>query len=490
MLTILGTIDLKKVSSEESEEILRQWIGATILDRKKFGLLSTELRDYTSKLSSQYEECRKLLADFNLEKKRSQNDLMEKFRALINTKKTKIGKLAKTNETLQGQIKDLEKALKDERQQVAMLQGQKSETSGSDSVQIKAKKEAGGDISDGGPGSSRSGRGKYHGRGQGRRKVIAGIVEDEPVVKTEHGADSHPESKTKKLDRRSKASHKQDAKSADDDLVPYMSLPHPQDDYGWDEEDSVTECPRNDPKGGLSSSTGLSAQETANAKRHLDDLSGGAQKLLERVSKATTKHSGSSTKEEANLAEPAILIKQEVSVTESRSLLRRRRDPSSEGAQERQSPEGEEENLTRSTKKKQRLESGGVSPLRSGIGESRASKVASTTTESSPESTPRTRSRYPVFAMRKAGAAKVEAPKQGPVLSTTSPNTSLRSTRSNEGPVFSTDHKRTRVPSNPDSGIKKAALTRSDSHRRQKDGGGGVAPPSIISVEELYKELE
>ncbi|KAF9897063.1 hypothetical protein BX616_006246, partial [Lobosporangium transversale] len=76
--TILGTMNLEKVTLEESKRVLRQWIKTTIEERRKFERLSDSLKEHVHGLDRQYKECKSLLADFKLDKRRSQSDMMEK----------------------------------------------------------------------------------------------------------------------------------------------------------------------------------------------------------------------------------------------------------------------------------------------------------------------------------------------------------------------------------------------------------------------------
>lgn len=106
--------------------------------------------------------------------------------------------------------------------------------------------------------------------------------------------------------KRTKQGNKDTNNSNDSDsALPRQPLPHPQDSYGWDEdnaenttmhakvkeeeEEEDEPLVRNSSRRTMSSSTsGLSIADQESVKHHLEDLTPGAQGLIQRVSKAAS----------------------------------------------------------------------------------------------------------------------------------------------------------------------------------------------------------
>ncbi|KAF9100804.1 hypothetical protein BGX27_000251 [Mortierella sp. AM989] len=466
--TILGTMTLEKVEPEESKAILKQWIKNTIEERQKFERLSNSLKAHVVGLDRQYKECKDLLVDFKLDKRRSQNDLLEKFRALINTKKEKIVKLVKSNNSLQERMELLENALKEERRKVAVLEGKKIEDTDIDLSDIK--KQEGLETADAqSSASARGGRGRGRGtgRGRGRGRTIKNEESEEYVEPL--GLVSR--SRKKPLKSAVNASRSQDSQEADIELS--QPLPHPQDGYGWnedadealnikneegeeeDEEDEplIRKSSRRNPKGSPSAVLPQSNTNIESTRHHLDDLSAGAQDLISRVSKA------------ANIGSPhASPTKKTVKREDSDHL-----DPF-------------RHSLVKETKsdRDQSLES--RSPKRHKAEKNKDSAGKSNTTASPDNANVRLRSRYPVVSMRKTTVTKVVIDRNSTEGTPHSPL--LRSFPSAESSAPE-GVKRTR------SSILLEASRRTDhaNGRRTKDNAA-VITASITSEEDLYKELE
>ncbi|KAF8921755.1 hypothetical protein BGZ58_003894 [Dissophora ornata] len=482
---------LEKVTPEGSKKILKQWIKTTIEERQKFEHLSDSLRGHVVSLDQQYKECKNLLVDFKLDKRRSQSDLMEKFRALINTKKEKIAKLVKSNCSLQERMEQLETALKEERRKRAVLEGKKvgdAETDPSDIMKQEGLDED--DDKKSTPLSTRgSGRGRGRGRGGGRGRG-------------KFKAADHEYEET-------------------EEVLPQVSLPlpHPQDGYGWDEEDTGSRSKhaeghdddeegderllRRPPRQPLMSLKRVSSSSSASApgsglltaeresmRHHLDDLSAGALNLIDRVSKVAQigqpkdiKSGGRdvlSTSSTALSTPQKPVIKREES-DRARRLLHRavERTPDRPetatiaGLQKRHRTNSNSSIVSNSSNGSSRNNSGAES------GTAKNKTNVATPPEDSNSST-RSRSRYPVVSMRKARTTKMSVDKN--TLDPT-PHSMLKSFASTESSLPSPENnKRARLTSSPETTTsKRSAGVRVQLVKNES---------SIISEEDLYKELE
>ncbi|KAF9310076.1 hypothetical protein BG003_008957 [Podila horticola] len=118
--TKLGTIELTKVQPKESEKILRGWIDTTIKDRGIFERISSELKGYTRTLEDQQKDGIQRLKTFEEQHIKDKNDLLEKFRTLINAKKEKIAELFQSKEDLQKQVETLRNAVTSHNRSVSL----------------------------------------------------------------------------------------------------------------------------------------------------------------------------------------------------------------------------------------------------------------------------------------------------------------------------------------------------------------------------------
>ncbi|KAF9567260.1 hypothetical protein EC968_003464 [Mortierella alpina] len=234
--TILGTMALKRVAAEESSEILRQWIKSTIEERIKIEYMASSLKSHVDGVKQQYQECNEALENFTKDKIEFTNNLLEKFRLLLNSKKEKILKLVEAKNKQQERIENLEKALKEERKMNAELRGKKIAEADVDISDVKKQ-----DDSDAEEGASTtsvrgSGRGRGRGRGlgrgsgKGRGELTMRQGSDNPSQSSESASDT----KLSKAKVKAKNTEHTLPSSMDDANKPQLPLPHPQDAYGWD----------------------------------------------------------------------------------------------------------------------------------------------------------------------------------------------------------------------------------------------------------------
>ncbi|KAF9400570.1 hypothetical protein BGX21_004007 [Mortierella sp. AD011] len=483
-----GTMNLEKVNPEESKSILKQWIKTTIEERQKFEHLSSSLKAHVVGLDRQYKECKDLLVDFKLDKGRSQNDLLEKFRALINTKKEKIAKLVNSNDSLKERMESLENGI-EERRKVALLQGKKVEDIDIDLTDIK-KQEDSETGSSQTTSSTRGGRGRGRGTGRGRGRGKAVKVEQDSEMKSpEPGPGSgkkaiKTEKKTAVGDDRF-----EDADSVESELP--QPLPHPQDGYGWDEdvdsalntkneegeeeeEPLVRRNTRNKKKESSSGTKPVSNAIGESVKHHLLDLSAGAQDLINRVSRAAS--IGLSNEERSRVKEPLSLTSTSANLSLTKRAVKREESDQSDLLLGRDTKNDSEQNTEEHQPKRHKTDKNNNSKNTDD-----SAKKTSTTSPFDAASA-RSRSRYPVVSMRKAGVAKAVADINSLDAAPQSPQ--LRTFPSAESSVPE-GVKRTR------SSILLETSRRLDlsSSRRGKDHAA-VASASIISEEDLYKELE
>ncbi|KAF9987534.1 hypothetical protein BGZ65_003193 [Modicella reniformis] len=542
--TILGTMTLEKIAPEESKKILQQWVKTMIEERQKFEHLSDSLKDHVVKLDHQYKECKDLLADFKLDKRRSQSDLMEKFRMLINTKKEKITKLTKFSKSLQERVEKLENALKEERKKVAALENKKVDNNDVDLVEIKEQEDSEDEDSKSTPNTRGAGHGRGRGKGRGRGRGKASPADKE--------TDDHADNGGMNSSQRSKAGSssgpglrikrlKQEAKDVNnnsidqDDMEPPPPLAHPQDTYGWDEDDSAGRITLgggedNDddeedeplvryssrhtakvlpstPSSSLSKSSVTNQQEVK--KLNLEDLSAGAQKLIQRVSKAAnygvykTRAHPKEDKSGINVLRSSTASSTSATAQRStppppqkkRTLIKREGSDDVEMNLRCAPDQSESDNTDLNSDKRDNsfFDVDGISPRKrlrahSGDGSSNSDMVHSESskgvlkarkgdTTSPPEATSstRSRSRLPVVSMRKAGTSKAVVEKGS--LDATPPSP-LRSFLSVESSSPTAEPKVTRTTSS------------SDVSKRSTGNPKEGPTPSIISEEDLYKELE
>ncbi|KAI1321794.1 hypothetical protein EDD11_000070 [Mortierella claussenii] len=495
--TILGTMTLQKVSSEESKKTLQQWIKTTIEERQKFEHLSESLKGHVVGLDRQYQECKDLLAGFKLHKRRSQNDMLEKFRALINTKKEKIVKLIKSNTSLQERMEALENALKEERRKRAVLEGRKAQDADVDLSDIKKQEdmddeEVQADLVTKGVGCGTGrGRGRGRGRARGRGKTSPTAHDSDDAAE---GSDAVPmpglEAKRVKLERRiaSRKGRYQDAEAELEQPLPLLqNLGHPQDGYGWDEvegadksrfekhsydnDDEEEPLVHKSARGAAaSSSTSLSAAGEGAIQHHLNDLTAGAHKLISRVSRAANHGRAKDENIRSLTSSPAQkeIIKREES-DHADILLQRKRGQESKGDYDQLSRKRYRMNSNESSRNSSESDNGVV-----------AIKAANGTPHGNPNT--RSRFRYPVVSMRKAGSAK--PPVVHKSLRDAAPPSSVRSVASVEVNSSMMGEGGQRV---------RSTGTIVGSPRRSTRGDKdpiAVASASIISEEDLYKELE
>ncbi|KAF9349631.1 hypothetical protein BGX34_001682 [Mortierella sp. NVP85] len=529
--TILGTMKLEKIAAEESKKILQQWVRTMIEERQKFEHLSKSLRDHVVSLDHQYKECRDLLADFKLDKRRSQSDLMEKFRMLINTKKVKIANLTKSNKSRQDQIERLENALKEERKKRAVLEGKK--TNGEDVALPDTKGEEHSDDEDVKITASTKGT-KGVGRGQqGRGKSSSANV----VTKKGSGSASTTELGLRI--KRTKQGNKDTNNSNDSDsALPRQPLPHPQDSYGWDEdnaenttmhakvkeeeEEDDEPLVRNSSRRTMSSSTsGLSIADQESVKHRLEDLPAGAQGLIQRVSKAASHVRPADSKNDSTkdrrLTTSAASTTSTVSITSTSSTASGTSKVSAESATSRSSQKRtlvKREDSDQADRHLRRTIERGESDIgysgnsrgdnsfldpesvvprkkhrvsgnddRSNPGNiTERTGAASTTKEGDPThrtdgaSSSRGRGRLPIVSMRKAGATKPTVDKNS--LDAT-PQSPMRISPSIDNSLPSPQARLARTTSLAD-------MSKRASGHKAKDN----ALPSIASEEDLFKELE
>ncbi|KAG0001704.1 hypothetical protein BGZ79_004280 [Entomortierella chlamydospora] len=476
-------MNLEKVNPEESKSILKQWIKTTIEERQKFEHLSSSLKAHVVGLDRQYKECKDLLVDFKLDKRRSQNDLLEKFRALINTKKEKIVKLVNSNNSLKERMESLENALREERRKVALLEGKKAEDIDIDLTDIKKQEnnETGGSQT---TSSTRGGRGRGRGAGRGRGRGKAVKAEQDSEVKSP-GPGPGSGKKAIKTEKKTAVGNDrfEDADIVENELP--QPLPHPQDGYGWDEdvdsalntkneEDEEEEEPlvrrntRNSKKESSSAIKPVSDAIGESVKHHLLDLSAGAQDLINRVSRAAS--IGLSNEEKNRVKESLSLTSTSTNLSLTKRAVKREESNQSDLL------------LGRDTKTDSEKNTEGRQPKRLKTDKNNNSKNAGDgakkTSTASPLDAANARSR----SRRKAGVAKAVADRNSLDAAPQSPQ--LRSFPSAESSVPE-GVKRTR------SSILLETSRRLDlsSSRRGKDHAA-VASASIISEEDLYKELE
>ncbi|GJJ77389.1 hypothetical protein EMPS_09748 [Entomortierella parvispora] len=431
----LGSMQLERVPPEKSQKLMRDWIRTTIEDRRRFERLSTELKKHWQQVNEQLKDRQHALDRFIEDEKESKRNLMEKFRALINTKKKKIGELTKSNENMKTRMQRLEKALLEERRTVAALKGQKIEPGDLELADIKTKEEA--DSSDNAPTTSTTkgagrGRGRGRGRGKGRGQALKAHInspsdEADSPVKKEGESEKDGES--------------------NNDVEPQEPLPHPQDTYGWDDDqgnaDDDEPLIRRSARstravGSATRSSPSSSGPMSTSSRHssrLDAIAGGALDLIDRVSNAARHRDAESR------THPTRTIKREHTDTSDSALLQRKYNLDTNSPQE-------ESSSSRATRKRQRS----------------SSSDSPSTTE---VILPRPRTRLPVFSMRKAGAEKTDTK--------LSPDASAYS--------------QVRVNSS-------SAASPSSSERRMRSYGrststsAGVSRAESINEEDLLKELE
>ncbi|KAF9983988.1 hypothetical protein BGZ75_004434 [Mortierella antarctica] len=241
LVTILGTMLLKRVATEESSEILCQWIKSTIEERMKIEYMASSLKSHVDGVKQQYQECNEALENFTKEKIEFTNNLLEKFRLLLNSKKEKIVKLVDMRNKQQERIENLEKALREERKMNAELRGKKITEADVDISDVK-KQEAS-DAEEGANSTSMRGSGRGRGRGRGlgrgsgkgRAELASRQGADNPSQSSESASDTKlSRAKVKSMDTNYvEVSTPYDA---DEPQLPLL-LPHPQDGYGWDGND-------------------------------------------------------------------------------------------------------------------------------------------------------------------------------------------------------------------------------------------------------------
>ncbi|KAF9348403.1 hypothetical protein BGX26_000197 [Mortierella sp. AD094] len=502
--TILGTMNLEKVNPEESKSILKQWIKTTIEERQKFEHLSSSLKAHVVGLDRQYKECKDLLVDFKLDKRRSQNDLLEKFRALINTKKEKIVKLVNSNSSLQERMELLENALKEERRKVALLEGKKVEDTDIDLNDIKKQEdgESGGSQP---TSSTRGGRGRGRGAGRGRGRGKAVKVEQDSEVES---SGPGPRSRKKAIKAEKKTAvgtdRFEDADGEENELP--QPLPHPQDGYGWDEdvdgalhtkneEDEEEEEPlvrkstRNNKKELSSTIKPASDAISESVKHHLDDLSAGAQDLINRVSRVASigkailnfielyaRVKGFSKEEKSRIKESLSLTSTSVNLSPTKRAVKREESDQSDLLLGRRLVQDTD------TKTDSEQNPDNHQPKRLKTNKRNNSKDADVGTKKTSTTSPPNVANASSRSRRKVGIAKVVVDRNS--LDVTPQSPLLRSFPSTESSVPE-GVKRTR------SSVLLETSRRSDlsNSRRGKDNAA-VASASIISEEDLYKELE
>ncbi|KAF9964130.1 hypothetical protein BGZ70_006913 [Mortierella alpina] len=198
--------------------------------------MASSLKSHVDGIKQQYQECNEALENFTKEKIEFTNNLLEKFRLLLNSKKEKIVKLIDTKNKQQERIENLEKALREERKMNAELRGKKINEADIDISDVKKQEDS--DAEEGASttaarGSGRGrGRGKGLGRGsdKGRGELAVRPGLDHPSQSSESASDT----KSSKAKVKSKDTEQIQAstKDAADEYQP--PLPHPQDGYGWD----------------------------------------------------------------------------------------------------------------------------------------------------------------------------------------------------------------------------------------------------------------
>jgi len=240
-------------------------------------------------------------------------------------------------------------ALLEERRTVAALQGRKIEAGDLELADIKAKEDV--DNSDYIPTTSTTkganrGRGHGMGRGKGRGQTLKANLEsssDEvggPLKKEGEG----------EMDE-----------GSNEDVEPQVPLPHPQDAYGWD--DDQRDADKDEPlirPGARSTTSGRHSSR-------LDAPAGGALDLIDRVSKAA-KHQDADPR-----PQPIRALKQEYTDSSDSALLLRKHDVDTDSPQE--------ESSSSSTKRKRQRSTSSDSPSTTDV------------------VLPRLRSRLPVFSM-------------------------------------------------------------------------------------------
>lgn len=514
--TILGTMKLEKIEEDESKTILQEWVKTMIDERQKFENLSKSLKDHVVNLDQQYSEARDLLADFRLDKRRSQNDLMEKFRMLINTKKIKIAKLTTFNKAILERMEKLEEALKEERKKRVALEGKKASASGAELSDNKKEE----DDSDE---EVKVKGGKAAARSRGRGKASSGSDRSESAKK---GSGSGLAIK------RTKKDIKDEGQASDlDTTVPQKPLPHPQDAYGWDDEDSaikttatarsaaagedededeplIRHSSRQAVKPSTSSSSGLSTAEES-MKFRLEDLTASAQGLLQRVSKAAshvrpTDNKGD-TKDTQSTGSASSAGVSSSSTTHKRTFVKREesdqadkylgRTTAGQGSESGGSTNNQDDSFVDPEgifpRKRHRVNSGDQDQSHH-TNTAKTTKTTSTAAQSSranesfsrSESSGSTRGqgRVPIVSMRKPGSSKPIVDKTS--VDTTSPSPArISSTFSVDASFPSPDTKLSRTASSADMAKRQLGRTGSVVANKSKD----IAPPSIT---DLYKELE
>ncbi|KAF9952953.1 hypothetical protein BGZ72_005796 [Mortierella alpina] len=457
--TILGTMLLKRVAAEESSDILRQWIKSTIDERIKIEFTASSLKSHVDGIKQQYQECNEALENFTKEKIEFTNNLLEKFRLLLNSKKEKIVKLVDVRNKQQERIENLEKALREERKVNAELQGKKITEADVDISDVKKQEDSDAEEEPASTSVRGSGRGRGRGRGTGR-----GSGKGRGELAARHGVDapsqsSESASDTKRTNVKIKSKNTDciQASTSDDAHEPQPPRPHPQDGYGWD-------------------GNGASDKGKDETDKFLEDdeepLVRRGKSLIDRVSKAAAHvHSHQDNdNDKGSLSPRKRAIKREESDAADELLRRNQHD----GDQSRHSSSHSE------NKSNKRLRSDDSGKVGSSTENTHSRKITKADSPSESGASSRTRRNFPVVAMRRPGASKASLDRNTPESAISSPegSSSLAGARGVRGNASPQMLRRT----------VSAAGARSGSARRAKDSASNGG--SIISHEDLIRNME
>ncbi|CAO3574085.1 unnamed protein product [Mortierella alpina] len=454
--TILGTMVLKKVAAEESSEILRQWIKSTIEERMKIEYMASSLKSHVDGVKQQYKECNEALEGLTKEKIEFTNNLLEKFRLLLNSKKEKIVKLIDTRNKQQERIENLEKALREERRINAEQRGKKINEADIDISDVKKQEDSDADKGSNTTTARGSGRGRGRGRGLGK-----GSGKGRGELAVRHGADNPSQSSESASDTKS---FKAKVKSKDTDQILASTkdavnefqppLPHPQDGYGWDASDIGK-----DEKGNV-----VEDEEEPLVRRGkslIDRVSKAAAHVHSHQDKGTDKMSLSPRKIKREESDAADVLLQRIQAADNQS---------------RHSSSHSEKGTSK------RVRSDDSESVESSMDSTHARKITKADSPSETGGSSRPRRNFPVVAMRRPGASKASLDRNTPESAVSSPERPsspaaavARGVRVNALPELS---RRTAS----------AAGARSGLARRTKDSASNGG--SIISHEDLIRNME
>ncbi|KAF9429211.1 hypothetical protein BGZ76_001663 [Entomortierella beljakovae] len=435
-------MNLEKVGPEESKRILRQWIKTTIEERQKFEVKRLHMPNPHA---------------------------------------------AHTSSCLKSHVVGLDKQYKECKD---LLVDFKLDKTRSQNDLMEKKHESPNEENDHPASSTRGrGRGRGTGRGRGRGKTI----------KVDPDSGEYMESSNLALISRKKprsalgAARSQD--SEDSEVMPQLPLPHPQDGYGWDEDDVQDQQVKIEDKEGeeeeeerlirktrpnsSSSRKALLSNNThdATVEQNKGDLSANAQDLINRVSKA------------ANIGHP-----KDGKSSKDKDILQPTSKPEGLSSSKKTVVKREEsDQLNHLVRKVEHdLDSDNDSiqdsrtPKRQKIDQSDYGREADNNSRKPKAILPpdvanlRQRSRHPVVSMRKTGAIKTVSEREKNSLESTPQPPALKSFSSTES-TEPAAVKRTR------SAMLLESPKRADGNTRKSKES---VQASIISEEDLYKELE